>query len=87
MKEDTHTADMPTYPETGDDPGVRPNHGSPPGIPRWVKVFGIVALILILLVAIIMFTGIGGQHGPDRHMRSGDAGGNTPPIEQGVQQP
>lgn len=32
MKEDTHMADAPTYPETGDNPG------SPPGTLRWVKV-------------------------------------------------
>ncbi len=54
--------------------------------PRWVKTVGIVALILVLLVVIIMVTGIGGEHGPGRHMRSAGAG-NTPTIEQGVQQP
>lgn len=57
-----------------------------PGIPRWVKVFGIIGIVLVLLVVIIMFTGVGGEHGPSRHMRSGDAGGHTPPIEHGVQQ-
>ena len=55
--------------------------------PRWVKVFGIIALILVLLVVIMIFTGIGGPHGPGRHMPSGDAGSPTPPIEHGVQQP
>ncbi|MCQ3973430.1 MAG: hypothetical protein DPW09_08305 [Anaerolineae bacterium] len=52
---------------------------SPYTTPRWVKVFGIIALILILLVVIIMFTGVGGPHGPGRHLPSGDADGDTPP--------
>jgi len=46
---------------------VKPDWGSPPSTPRWVKVFGISALILILLISIIIFTGIGGEHGPGRH--------------------
>jgi hypothetical protein len=49
-----------------------------PPIPRWVKVFGIIALVVILLVGIILIAGVGGEHGPGRH---------TPPIEHGVQQP
>jgi hypothetical protein len=48
-----------------------------PGTPRWVKVSGIVAGGLIALAAIIMLAGIGGPHGPGRHMRSGDTGGRT----------
>ena len=65
----------------------------PYSTPRWVKVFGIIALVLVLLVVIMMFTGVGGDHGPGRHIPSGDAvetpsgdpGGYTPPIEHGVQ--
>jgi hypothetical protein len=41
-----------------------------PGTPRWVKVFGIIAIGLVLLVVIMMFIG-GGDHGPGRHMPSG----------------
>ena len=74
MKEDTHMADLPPYRDIGDDTGVRP------GIPRWVMVFGIIVIVLVLLAGIIMFTGIGGPHGPGRHMPSGDAGGQTPPA-------
>ena len=58
-----------------------------PGTPRWVKVSGIIALVLVLLVGIMMLAGVGGDHGPGRHMPSGGAGGHTPPIEPGVQQP
>lgn len=50
--EQTQMADLPPY----------------PGAPRWVKVAGIIAIILILLAAILVFTGIGGPHGPGRHL-------------------
>ena len=42
-----------------------------PGIPRWVKVSGIIVIVLVLLIVIIMFTGVGGKHGPGRHMGVG----------------
>jgi hypothetical protein len=66
---------------------VGPGRGSTPSTPRWVKVFGIIFIVLVLLVVIIMFTGVGGKHGPSRHISSGNPGGHTPPIDQGVQQP
>lgn len=69
------------------DPGVGPDRGSTtayPGTPRWVKVFEIVALMLVLLVVIMMFAS-GGGHGPGRHLPSGDAGGNTLPVARRVQ--
>jgi len=36
------------------------------GAPRWVKVFGSIALVVVVLVAILLLTG-GGDHGPTRH--------------------
>jgi hypothetical protein len=66
---------------------MRPDRPLYPGTPRWVKVFGIIGIVLVLLVVIIMFTGVGGKHGPGRHIQSGDVGGQTPPIQYGVQQP
>jgi hypothetical protein len=56
-----------------------PNHQSNAGTPRWVKVFGIIALIVIVLFVILMFMGGPGGHGPRRHMSSGDVGGRTAP--------
>jgi hypothetical protein len=58
---------------TGSDAaaGDRPPY---PGMPRWVKVSGIIVIVLALLVAIILATGVGGDHGPGRH----GGGGNTP---------
>ena len=54
-----------------------------PGTPRWVKVSGIVALSLILLVVVVMVLG-GGAHGPMRHIPSGSGETNTPPIAVGI---
>ena len=47
-----------------------------PGTPRWVKVFALIALIVLLLVVIVMVAG--GNHGPSRHVPSGDAGHQMP---------
>lgn len=44
-----------------------------PGTPHWVKVFGIIALVLILLFAVLHFSG---GHGPSSHI---------PPIEHSEQ--
>ncbi len=54
ITEDTHMTD--TNRDT-DDTRVRLDRGSPPSTPRWVKVFGIIALGLILLVIILHLTG------------------------------
>ena len=54
-------ADLPPYPDskgdTGHDTGVRPDRASPPSTPRWVKVFGIIAIVLVLLFVILHLTG------------------------------
>ena len=53
------------------------------GTPRWVKVFGIIALVLVVLVVVMIVAGRGG-HGPGRHTGdntpSGDTGGHRPPT-------
>ena len=48
---------------------VGPDRGSttstPPGTPRWVKVLGIIAIVLILLFVILHLTGLSlGGHMP-----------------------
>lgn len=61
-------------PGTGDDTeGV--GRGSTTGMPRWVKVFLIVSLVVVFLFVILLLTG--GGHGPGRHRTGGggDAGG------------
>jgi hypothetical protein len=49
--------------------------------PRWVKIVGIIALVLILLLAIMVLSGIGGEHGPGRHLPSGNT---APALSHGV---
>lgn len=44
--------------------------------PRWVKVFGIITLIVVLVIVIVLATGLGGPHGPRRHVPGGDADGD-----------
>lgn len=55
----------------------RPDRGSTTGTPRWVKVFGIIVLILVLLVGILHLTG----------NSLGGPGSHTLPIGYGLQQP
>ena len=41
-----------------------PSRRTTPGTPRWVKVFGIVVVVLVLLFVIVHLTGHGlGNHG------------------------
>ena len=57
----------PTTPGDADgDTRVGPDRGLPPGTPRWVKVFGIVAIVLVLLFVIL-------------HLAGGGFGGHSPP--------
>ena len=41
-----------------------------PGAPRWVKALAATAILLILVFILLKLFGIGGDHGPMRHMRS-----------------
>ena len=45
-----------------------------PGTPRWVKMAGIIILVLVLLLGIMHLAGLA-------------PGGHTPPAEHGVQRP
>ena len=56
---------------------ARPDLGSTTSTPRWVKVFGIVALVLLHLF-IVLHLADPDRYGPGRH---------TPPIDHGVQLP
>jgi hypothetical protein len=62
--------DLPPNSDRSQDIGTRP------GTPRWVKVFGIIVIVLVLLFVISLLAGV--RHGPDMHTPSGDAGGHTP---------
>ena len=78
-------------PDSEDEIGTGPDRKSPTGTPRWVKVFGIVALLVLVLVVILAVTGRGGEHGPGRHAPGAntDTGHTGPPpgITHTGQQP
>ena len=41
-----------------------PDHRSSTGAPRWVKLFGVIAIVLVLLFVVLHLTGHGfGHHG------------------------
>jgi hypothetical protein len=89
--EDTPMADRHAHPDAHSETGTgaesdRGPAAAYPGTPRWVKVLGIAALVVILLVLVVMLAA-GGQHGPDRHLPSGDAGGQTLAGAQGGYRP
>lgn len=80
-------ADPLPYPDsksdTDDATDVRPDRRSTTRrsttrTPRWVYVFAIIAIVLVLLFVVQIL--MGGNHGPGRHTPSGDAGGHTPPA-------
>ena len=67
-------ADPSRYPNALDDKGGESGQESSPRTPRWVKLFGIVILLLILAFLIVKLVGVGGNHGPDRHSSSDSIG-------------
>lgn len=46
------------------------DHPSPPGAPRWAKVFGIIAAIVLAVFLVLLLTG--NNHGPGRHVDGGE---------------
>lgn len=62
----------------GHDTGAGSDRSSPPPTPRWVLVFGIIALALGLLLVVMLL--IGGDHGPGRHAQPGGDSGGTPSV-------
>jgi hypothetical protein len=61
------------------EPSRRPETGDTAGTPRWVKVAGVITLLVVLLFVIVKVTG--GEHGPGRHSPSDNPGGHTGPPE------
>jgi hypothetical protein len=52
------------------------DQGTPPRMPRWVKIAAIIVGLLVLLFVVLQLTGVGGEHGPGRHM----SGAATPTV-------
>jgi hypothetical protein len=72
-----------------------PSHtdASPAGTPRWVKVFGAIAFVVLIVFVVLLI--VGGGHGPGRHGGSSStdpaspAGHTGPPpgFDHGESQP
>jgi hypothetical protein len=62
------------HPDSRGDTGARSDRGSPPSTPLWVKAFGIVALILVLLFVLLHLSG----HAPRGHTSTGEHGAHEP---------
>ena len=56
-------ADSPRYPDTGDDTGADPDREWT-GLPRWVWLVGVIAVLVVLLVVIVILVGGGHTPGP-----------------------
>jgi hypothetical protein len=58
---------MTGQPSDRDNTGYDPTRGSATGVPRWVKVFLLVAVAIAVLAVLAMLL-LGGRHGPGRHL-------------------
>lgn len=67
-------SDSPLYRRDADDEAV--DAAAPPdsGTPRWVKVAGVIALVILVMLLVALLPG--GKHGPGRHV--GDTGTRSP---------
>jgi len=61
------TTDTPSPGRTAPTPDIPDPGEASSGTPRWVKVFGIIGVVLVLLIVVMLLTG----HGPGQHMHSG----------------
>jgi hypothetical protein len=67
-------ADTPEHSPARHDRDLQSGPAQPPGMPRWVKVFGITLAVLLAVMLLAMLVS-GGQHGPGRHLSSLGLGG------------
>jgi hypothetical protein len=65
------------YPRDTDDAEAAHATAAPDsGTPRWVKVAGIIALVVLVMLLVALLSG--GKHGPGRHL--GDSGAGSLPA-------
>jgi hypothetical protein len=65
-------ADPPRPRDPGEAADLAADRGSPPGMPRWVKVSGLIVAVLVLLLIVVLL--VSGGHSPRRHLSGGAAG-------------
>lgn len=64
----------PPHTNPGSEGHEQPRRESAHGTPTWVKIFGIVVIVLVLLFVVLQI--VGGGHGPRRHLSSAVQQGN-----------
>lgn len=52
---------------------TNPGQETPPGMPRWVKILAITVGALVAIFIVLQLLGVGGEHGPGRHLSGTDA--------------
>ena len=70
-------AHRPPHPDHHDNARTVHTDDQPPSMPRWVKASLLLLALLALLFVILKLTGIGGNHGPSRHLSITDV---TSPV-------
>lgn len=81
MKDSTrHTAGM-----QNTDASTPTGQSAAPRMPRWVKVFA--AVVLLLVLALVLALALGSDHGPSRHTGMGPVASVTPPISKTLGDP
>jgi hypothetical protein len=50
---------MADLPPSTNDSGLRPSDESPPSTPRWVYVFGIIVLAVVVVFVVLHLAGVG----------------------------
>jgi hypothetical protein len=76
-------ADPPRHSDRGKDTDAAPNGGSTTDTPRWVKTFGIVAVVVILAFVVLLIAQGPGGHGPGRHTSHGGMGSPSATVAEG----
>jgi hypothetical protein len=72
-----HQANLAPTDEDSNGDTHQPGHRAAPGTPRWVKVFGVILIGLVVLFAVLHLSG----HSPVDHMN------HMSPTQQGMQMP
>jgi hypothetical protein len=53
--------------------------GSPPRMPGWVKWPAVIIGVVVLVFGVLQLVGMGGVHGPGRHIPGGDVSPSVAP--------
>ena len=61
--------------------------GARTGMPPWVKISLIVVGVLIAVFIVLQIAGVGGQHGPRRHMSPGGRSSQSPSSDVSEHRP